>query len=183
MGLSDGVSGLDPGLGDRSAHAFQMPILRGVHRGDEASRPEGPERELQQALGDDRVGSRDLPGGGGLEPALVQEVDADGPDVEQAGQAVDRSLERVRERELGRGLAHDREEIACSVELALHVPGPLSGAQRLSRAVREGGQRRQLRLRRRRLRREHGLEDAQLLAERERCDQQPVELLQLCGPA
>ena len=52
------------------------------------------------------------------EPVLVcEQVDGHGIDREQLGHALERGVERVRERELGGRLADDRKERSRAVEL------------------------------------------------------------------
>src|SRR5581483_11581339 len=59
-------------------------------------------------------------------------------DVEQLGDAVDRGLERVRERQLGGRLADDGEQRARPLELELELARASAGAQHVSRAHTEG---------------------------------------------
>ena len=77
----------------------------------------------------------------GLEPrilALLHEVNGEPVGPEQLADALDRSLERVRERELCDRLADDRQERPCALELDREGAAPLARAQRVRGANGEG---------------------------------------------
>ena len=76
------MDGLDRGFLHGCPHAREVAIGACVRGRDEPARTERPEREVEQTLGDDRVRARHLRRGGGLEPAVLAQVDADGANVE-----------------------------------------------------------------------------------------------------
>ena len=75
-----------------------------------------PERELEEAFGDGELG---IGAGAGLrsQPVRVAEVDRDTVRAQQLGDARDGGLQRVRQRELGDGLAENREQRVGPFEL------------------------------------------------------------------
>src|SRR5215475_12851682 len=71
---------------------------------------------------------------GGFEQALVvrlEEVDGETLRPQELGDAVDRGLERVHERELRDRLADDRDESTTALELDRLLTRPLARAQRV----------------------------------------------------
>ncbi len=173
------MHGLDRRLLDRGADGHEVPVGARIRGGDEPSRAERAERELEETLGDDRVRSRHLARGGGLEPAVLAEVDADRPHVEQARQADDGGLERVRERELRGRLVDDGEQVARALELATELVRTLQRAQGLAGPGDERRDRGERALLRHGRRPEHELEHAdRRLADREGCDRRVVEVVE-----
>src|SRR5947209_4775512 len=82
-----------------------------------AAAAEGAEGELENALGHAHVRAGEAAACRGDEPALLPQVDRELADAEQLGDAIDGGLQRVRERQLGSGLAHDGEQSARPFEL------------------------------------------------------------------
>ena len=72
------------------------------------------------------------------------EIDGDPLHAEQLGDALDRGLERVRDRELSRRLHDHLEQRPRALELEREQPRPLAGAQRVSGADAERREPRQL---------------------------------------
>ena len=104
----------------------------------------GPSERVQQARRDLLVPRAETASRGGVQPAVLAQVDADLLDLQQLRDALDRRLERVREREARDRLADHLEQRARAVELELDVGGALGGAERMRRAGRERGERRQV---------------------------------------
>ncbi len=127
-------------------------------------------RELEQPLGDARVRPGQPPRCGRHEALLVStQVDRDVVHREKLGHSLHRCLERVRERELGRRLAHDREQGARALELERQGPGALARPEGMCSAHPERRQPPELERRRCVSRAEEQLEDARgCLPERKR---------------
>ena len=175
----DRVSRLDSCLTERGAHGREVPVASGVGHGDEAAGAKRAERELEQPLGHDDMRPREVPRGGRLEPAALSQVHAQGAHPDEARHAVERRVERVRERQLSGRLADDGEQVPRPLQLTARFAGALPGTQRLSRSGGEPRKRGEVEGRRELPGREDQLEDTQRgLAEGQRGDDDAAELLE-----
>jgi len=78
---------------------------------EKAAPPKRPERELEQPFREIRVRSFEAPRGGRGQSAALAQVDGDVAAGGQLRDPLDRSLEGVREGELGDRLAHEAERL------------------------------------------------------------------------
>ena len=130
-----------PELLEHVEHAAQARVARRVRDAEQAAAARRPEQQLEQALRDARVRAGQLALGRRLEPpGLGGEVDGEPLRAEQAGDVLDRGVERVRERELRDRLADDRQQRARALELDRERLPPLAGAQRVGGADGEGAE-------------------------------------------
>ena len=106
----------------------------------------GPEREVEQPLGDACVRAGEAAARRLLELAVARaaEVDGHAVDAEQLGDALDGGLERVRDGELRRRLHDHLEQRPRALELERELPRPLAGAQRVRGADAERREPREL---------------------------------------
>src|SRR5206468_11288362 len=75
-----------------------------------AAAAERPERELEEPLCEVHVRAFEPAGGRGREAAALTEIDGHVPAGGELADALDRGVERVRERELGDRLADDADD-------------------------------------------------------------------------
>ena len=101
---------------------------------EEAAAAERAERQLQEPLGELLMRAAEIARRAGDETALVAQVHGDLPARGQLGDSLDRDLERVRQRELGDRLAHDRDERLRAPERRLDLGGVAAAAQRERRS-------------------------------------------------
>ena len=106
----------------------------------------GPSASSSSRSATSPCGAVETAGRPGDEAALVAQVDGDLPARGQLGNALDRDLERVRQREPGDRLADDRDERLRAPERRLDLGGVTAAAQRERRSRAEGRQALQPRL-------------------------------------
>ena len=136
-----GERGFDPGL----ARPVRAPRARRRSAdGRSTSTTPPPSREpsvaASSASATASCGPSTPAAGGDREPSLLAEVDGDPARVEQRADALDRGVERVREREARDRLADDGEERPAALELADRLARAPRRAQRVRGAHREAGQ-------------------------------------------
>ena len=125
---------LDPSLGRRVGDGRQARVGRNIGNGEQPTRPVRAERELEQPLRQARMWPGKTDVGGGIQTAVLAEVDRQPVGVEQLGHPLDRRLERMGERELRNRLAHHGEQRACALELERDSARTGAGAERMRRA-------------------------------------------------
>ena len=135
----DGERGVDLRFGHGRTNGSEPDVGLRVRNVEHALGAQRPERELEEAFGDGKLG---VGVGAGLrsQPVRVAEVDRDTVRSEQLGDARDGSLQRVRQGELGDCLTENREQRVGPFELERRRPRALPGTQRLRRANGEGAQ-------------------------------------------
>ena len=106
----------------------------------------GPERDVEQAIGDACVRAGETAARRLFELAVPRaaEVDGHAVHVEQLGDALDGGLECVRDGELRRRLHDHLEQCPGALELEREQPRPLAGAQRVRSADAERREPREL---------------------------------------
>ena len=104
----DGERRLDPGLVDARAVRGEVARPGRVRDREQAAAAVRPERELEQALRDRQMRPGQPARAGRREPAVLAQVDRDPLGAEELDDAVERGLERVRERELRLGARNER---------------------------------------------------------------------------
>ena len=108
--------GVDLRFGHGRTHGSEPDVGLRIRNVKHALGAHGPERELEEAFGDGELG---IGAGAGLrsQPVRVAEVDRDTVRSQELGDARNGGLQRVRKRELGDGLAENREQRVGPFEL------------------------------------------------------------------
>src|SRR5205807_3276131 len=88
----------------------------------EPSAAEGPERQLEQSLGETDVRPGQADSRGRIQAPLVAEIDREPVDVEELADPGDGRFERMRNGQLGDRLADDGEERPRALELSRECP-------------------------------------------------------------
>src|SRR5947207_2520369 len=126
--------GLDPRFRQLLADRSEAEICLRVVDQDRLLPPERPASELDQALGDPRVGAGQATARG-LEQAIfvrLEQVDGEPLGAEQLGDPLDCGLEGVGQRKLRDRLSDDGDERPAAFQLDRLPPRPLARAQSVS---------------------------------------------------